>query len=749
MKKYFKVLSPFIYLFLIWGIFSSPYFTRGLVPFPSRYQVNFFAPWSLYEKFWSPIKNAAMPDVIDQIYPWKHFTIDMLRKGEVPFWNPNSFSGNPHLANFQTAVLSPFNALFFLLAFIDAWSILVLLQSILAGFFMYLFLRSLNRSKVAALLSGVTFMFCGFIVVWMAYGTLSMAIAILPLSLYAIEEYYKDGKKRYLIFLALSIPLSFFSGHFQTSLYYLLYTLFYFGFTFLKYKKHNRSIKILQSIIIGITISLVQIIPSIQFYFYSARSGIFIKNGGIPFSFLITMFSPDFYGNPVTRNDWFGQYAEWASFIGIIPLTLAFFGINRGKKSMFFFIAGIVSLLLAINSPVLQFIGLTRIPVISTSTPSRIIVLVSFSLAALSGIGLDNLMGLLSSTSKKKIFSILTISGFLVFLFWLVLYLGYLPPDKTVIAKRNLILPTALYGIFLTSIAFLLFVPFQKRKMYMFLPLILLFLSTFDSLRFAKKWMPFDPKNLVFPDVPIIHGIETNVNNGRIYGNFGAHLDTYYGFPSIEGYDPLYIDRYGEFLRSANTGAYEEPERSVAKLDRRGKYTDRVLDLLNVEIIYHPRADTNQGWAYPVWKDQERYKLVYQDDKYQLFRNTMAMERATVFYDYEIKQGREILKTFYKSDFDFKNVLILEENPVNLKKGSAQKSKGSVEVETYSSNRIKYRVTTSAPGLLFVSDNYYLGWKATVNNKEVKIYRADYTFRAVVVPKGSSTVEFKYSPSFF
>src|SRR3989344_9001920 len=119
--------------------------------------------------------------------------------------------------------------------------------------------------------------------------------------------------------------------------------------------------------------------------------------------------------------------------------------------------------------------------------------------------------------------------------------------------------------------------------------------------------------------------MKKNINGGRIFGNLGAEVATYYGIPLIEGYDPLYIDHYGTFIRGARDGEFMPGERSVVKLDRRGKYTDRVLDLLGVTLIFHPNPDTNQEWAYPVWDKDERYKMVYKDDKFQLFRNSQAL----------------------------------------------------------------------------------------------------------------------------
>jgi len=254
--------------------------------------------------------------------------------------------------------------------------------------------------------------------------------------------------------------------------------------------------------------------------------------------------------------------------------------------------------------------------------------------------------------------------------------------------------------------------------------------------------MPFDPVQLVYPQVPVIDAIKKNIGNNRIYGNLGAEVTTYYGFPSLEGYDPLYIGRYGEFIRSAYSGEFVKPERSVVKLDRRGKYTDRVLDLLGVGLVFHPIADTNQGWAYPVWEDIKRYDLVYKDNKFQLFKNKLVLARATLFYNYEvIKDDKEIIKRFYSDDFDFRNVLILEEAPdLIIEKGAT----GSAKIISYTPNKIVIKTSSNSPALLFLSDNYYPGWKARVDGKSSKIYRADYSFRAVIVPKGESVVEFLF-----
>src|SRR3990172_9390637 len=83
-KTFVFRFHPVIFIFFIWFIFASPYFLNNKVPFASNYQVNFFAPWSTYSQFAGPVKNNAIPDVITQIYPWKHFTIEALKIGQIP-----------------------------------------------------------------------------------------------------------------------------------------------------------------------------------------------------------------------------------------------------------------------------------------------------------------------------------------------------------------------------------------------------------------------------------------------------------------------------------------------------------------------------------------------------------------------------------------------------------------------------------------------------------------------------------------
>jgi hypothetical protein len=755
LKKKLFSYWPLILILLSWCIISSPYLIKHKIPYPATFQVSFFTPWNSYPQYQIPTKNGALSDVVDQLYPWKHFTIAMLKQGQLPLWNPYSFTGNPHLANSQSAVLSPINSLFFVLPFNDAWSLMILLQPLIAGLGMYLLLRQFKISQAGSCLGSISFMFCGFMVTWMPYGTLGYAIALLPLALYAIEKNTQKVHLPTLLLLPISIAISFFSGHLQTSIYFMLYILAYIiASSWLVWnlpnsRKLKRALPLLIAFLLGLVLAIPQLLPSLQLYQHAGRSQDFSNAGGISWQYLITSIAPDFYGNPVTRNDWFGKYAEWASFIGIIPLLLSLLSLSAKesrKKTLFFITAAIIPLLLSMDTPLQTILLNLKIPVFSTSIPSRIIVLTSFSLAVLAGFGLDTLKQQLQKNQYKKLLPALSVFATIFVLIWgTLLIFKPFPHDKVILAVKNFILPSIIFLVFLISITANKIVNknvLTKSKINVIAATlaICIILTMFDSLRFAQKWLPFDDMKYVFPDLPVIKAMQTNVGFGRVFGNFGSYIDTYYQLPSIEGYDPLYSHRYGEFIQSAKAGQWTPSIHSLAQLDRQAKFADRVLDLLGVNVIYQRKQDTFTNWTYPVWGDKQRYLQIYADDKFLLFKNTTALPHAKLFYQYEIVNGdKNIINRFYNPKFDYKNTLILEEDPHIAQ----SKTNGKTTITQYTPNDITITVNSPKPGLLFLSDNNYPTWKAYINSQQTPILRADYTFRAIVVPQGKSKIEFR------
>jgi uncharacterized membrane protein YfhO len=68
----------------------------------------------------------------------------------------------------------------------------------------------------------------------------------------------------------------------------------------------------------------------------------------------------------------------------------------------------------------------------------------------------------------------------------------------------------------------------------------------------------------------------------------------------------------------------------------------------------------------------------------------------------------------------------------------------------YSIHHFALNVKAFGTNLLFLSESYYPeGWKAFLNGTEIPIRRANYHFRAVIVPPGTHKLEMKFEPSGF
>lgn len=749
MKRLLYFFWPILFILCLWFVFASPYFLKNKIPFASNYQITFFPPWSAYPHNGIPVKNNAMPDVIGQIVPWKHLVVTIWKTGQIPLWNMYSFSGTPLLANYQSAVLSPFNLLFFIFPFVDGWSLLVLLQPLLAGFFTYVFARRIGMSKVGSLIASFSFMFCGFLVVWMGYGTLGYALLFLPLGMYAIESYFQKNQLRYLNLFSFILPLSFFSGHFQISLYVFLTLFAFLIYKSLAVRSLRKGFFVGLYLLFGILLCLPQLLPSLEFYRQSLRSAIFQRSEVIPWSYLSTFLAPDFLGNPVTRNDWFGHYAEWNGYIGGMGLLLALLGVGQWKKSIvpFLFIAGFLALLFALPTPLGDMIVTLHIPVLSTSAASRIICIYSFCFAMLAGFGWDRLTNSLEKKEWRTIIQWVLVGCILFGSLWIVV-IGrlFMSPDKIVIAKQNLVLPSLLFAGALGGVG-MSFV-FPKKYRLLFLSLLFIALVGFDMYRFASKWQAFDPKEYFFASISVGQELETLSTYHRGLGNYGAEVANYYQLPMVEGYDALYPKRYGEFITSLGTGQLREPNRSTVEFPKNGTYAPQAVNLLDIKYIIAKLSDDNMVWAFPYWQyPSNQFVQIFQDSAYRILQNSNAYPRAFLVGKYTIQtNSQKILNTMFGKNFDLRSDVVLEQQ---LKTPISNDHSAKATIQNYQTNQIKLTTQANANMLLFLSDPFYPGWNASIDGKQVPILRADFAFRAIAVPAGNHLITFSYQPLSF
>ena len=74
-------------------------------------------------------------------------------------------------------------------------------------------------------------------------------------------------------------------------------------------------------------------------------------------------------------------------------------------------------------------------------------------------------------------------------------------------------------------------------------------------------------------------------------------------------------------------------------------------------------------------------------------------------------------------------------------------STAHIELVSYDSNVLTYKSTSSQAKIAVFSEVYYpKGWQITIDGQPAEMVRANYTLRALPIPAGNHTIEFKFEP---
>lgn len=775
LKKFYPI---FIILFVTFLIFFK-IFTKGLYPVPGDLLVSFYFPWysggwAGYDP-WTTHKELLNADSIRQIYLWKEFAAKQFLSGNFPLWNHYTFSGQPLAANFQSSVYYPLNIFYFFTDSRNAWILLITIQPFLAGLFMYLAIKSFKLSNISALFGSIAFMFSSYLITWLENGNVSQSYLWLPLTVYAINKFFDKFKIRYLLILTISFALSILAGHPQTVIYILITTLIYFTFKLFENKlSFKYFIYYLGSVSLSLLLSSIQLLPTISFYKVSPihlpfAQGVFDRSI-LPLQNLTTFFASDFFGHPATNNFWSASYGDFTPYFGVLPLVFALWGIFRLIKNKFIIFATLTSVFFVIaslNGPITFLIKQFQIPLIDATSPSRFLSITIFFLIIISAFGLSDFIENLKSEKYLKTFLKFIAVLFPVYaLMWGFTFLGkiVLQPHSTwqinlSVTQHNLILPTAMF----------LFIPFivithllLKRLKYFNENLLkngiitVIFLSTLiGGIYYSNKFLPAAPKKFIFPDHPIVTWIKNNAGINRFYGSGTAHID--YNFPTnfqafgIEGYDTLRLERYAQLLASSFDGKIPQTYlRSDAVVpDGNNTYKKRLFDLLGVKYLLDKEDNpkTNPDWHYERFQG-DNVKGLIQYDKFQVYNREDVLPRVFTSTSYIVaKSDDEIINNLYNPNFDLKTIIL--EQPPNLPITGSLENIKVPQIINYHPNKTVFKTNNDSNTILFLSDAYLKDWKAYVDNKEVPLMRADYTFRAIAVPQGEHLIKFEYLPNSF
>jgi hypothetical protein len=766
-QKLFKVW-PYLLIISVVLCFFWKVVIKKEVPLPGDFIVGVYYPWLDYKWGYSvgvPVKNPITADVVSLIYPEQIKAIELLKSGELPLWNKTILTGAPLFANLQAAPFSPTNFVYFLFDKLTAWSVQIILQHILAACFTYLLLRYWKVSKIGAVFGGVAFSFSGFNMIFSQWNGHTLAAAFLPLIILLEDKLLRSGKLVDGALLSLCLVLQLVSGYPQIS----LYTAIAMGGLWLtRFEKKRdffvKTLKLGVFVLLGFGLSAFQLLPTSELWALSQRN--FEPHpfewAFLPWKKVITFLASDYFGNHATKNYWGPQdYTSNTAYCGVVAITLSFLavlkGIRRKKEILFLGFLSIFSLILSFPTPVSLFLWEHNILGFQAASAHRATILFCFSMTVLAGFGFDELSKAKTKDLFKSFFiPFIILSGFGIVTFYLYWTTKNLPlPDfyqgipRYYIGLRNLVLP---FFVFFSS--FVLCILLLKRKgLSKIIPPLLLFLMFFELMRFGWKFTPFSPRNLIFPTTPILDFLISQEKPFRVTGNkvIPVNMCSPYDLDSLEGYETIHPLRISQFLAALNSG--------IVGTNPTGRYgivdndTSHLLDLVNIKYYLVHKINTSGGpdpkGNLPEKYLDGKYIKVFEDKSVAVLTSKNVLPRAFMVFDWDVeKENERNLALLLDKNYPFAKKVILEEE-IGLKKETLGVNSFKVKIISYGDNQVVIDVETNKAGVLFLSDAYFPGWRAYVDGKETKIFRADFAFRAVVVEKGAHTVVFDYHPASF
>ncbi len=789
-KNNIKIILLFVSVLFIFFI-KPIYYGLSLSPVESLYYIdNVYK--GLYSEMSSVPFNELLFDLVFQMYPWQHYANESIQNGAIPLWNPYSLAGSPFLANSQSSIFEITKIISYILK-ISAKDFMLFSSFIslfMAGIFAYAFARSSNISKLGSVISGITFMLSGPIVVWMGYPLVSVIIW-LPLLLFCVNKIVIQAKYIWSIILAIAIGFQFFGGNPEISWFILVITLLYSLFQLTKLKLYRNNFKIILqkfcilflSLIIGIAVASVQIFPTIEFLkqseaFAVGRGGLASSSFSMAvinewngwhdissikraFDNLIILLYPDFFGNPVTENFWgSGNYSENALYVGIIPLIFALYAVldvlrkkkrDKGREDVIFWLTTAL-FSFGIFSSLPFFRAISHLPIFNLAASGRLRFIFVFALAILAGYGVDYFLNK-KSNHKKKLISLNVIYFILAaFISIFVLMRKYFSMPN--LSKNNFIQENIfLLAIFIlfNVIIYKLLVSKQHSRGYNLAKVLLIFLIAAELIFCGQKYHPAIDRKFVYPKTRAIEFLQNNIGNHR-FTSYKENLDSsrssllpnesiIWKLQDVRGYEVIKIKRYEAF------------EKYFGGLDSRYTYkyfNDKIFDILGVKYFLQGKNDPENSRL----EKMDNISLVYEDNLTKIYENENVMPRAfTVFNYIQTYDYKNAADAFMEESFNPRATASIEADKNKLLLYNDIRNISAIyeaaKIVYYKPSEVKIEINNKTDGFLILTDAYYEGWHAYLDGNETVIYPTDVAFRGIFVPKGKHEVIFRYNPETF
>lgn len=367
-----------------------------------------------------------------------------------------------------------------------------------------------------------------------------------------------------------------------------------------------------------------------------------------------------------------------------------------------------------------------NIPFFDSAQPTRLLFLTDFSLSVLAAFGFDYFL-----RNTKGIFYSL---GFIFVVFvslWGIVLFNH--SANMLVSKHNLIFPTA---IFLISVACLVFYILYKRidknsNLFKVFPLLFLVIVVFDLLRFSLKFNPFVFKDYIFPNTQVISFLQKNLGDFRLMttdsGIMPPNFSAFYRLSSVDGYDPLYLLRYGELISAVER---EEPDINPPfgfnRIITPHNYSSSLINLLGIKYVLSLSDIKSKNLV-----------KVFQEGQTQVYENKNVLPKAFFVKKTMLSNTKqEEINILFENKDSLRDVAVVEQT------ASSNVATGTATIVKYEENKVDIKTQNKGDGFLVLTDSYYPTWKVKIDEQETRIYVADFNFRGIMVPKGDHIIEF-------
>ncbi|MCD6057114.1 MAG: hypothetical protein K0Q89_644, partial [Thermomicrobiales bacterium] len=213
----------------------------------------------------------------------------------------------------------------------------------------------------------------------------------------------------------------------------------------------------------------------------------------------------------------------------------------------------------------------------------------------------------------------------------------------------------------------------------------------------------------------------------------------YLGLYDIQGYNPLHLKRYDEFITALNGAPQDYHTAFLLPSGLRSS----LLDLLDVRYIV-------QDATLPSYRDDIRAlnaetRVVFSTPRVIVHERNSAPPHAWIVHDVRPVTRGEALPLLTGGVVDpYQTALVEGVPPVTAAPDDS--AAHLARVAAYGPDMMSITTQTAAPGLLVVSEIFESGWRAYVDGEEVEILPTDHALRGIPIPSGEHTVEMRYDP---